>query len=328
MGNVTSQQEKGLHLETLLFYHQWLSEVSDRFGLGYGRSIPIYGQEALQARDRNEAVPLLTAAICALEERARVTERKRKFEIINAKLLLDKRWWKVTSGNKKKEQLEDLSHLRRELTREMEEINDLRRQAVMLLLNVQASLRAAAKPGFCNVNPIAPDQAQASVPATAELGGCEAKAPSIAPEPVVPGAELTHTTTASDSLAPQQSAPQPAACVPEAEVTEVSQKVEQMNSVYTGDIAKLNLRKERLQQSQAEAELLKDELRLKIQLEMAHLDMETLLQSTLAEFSKLPPAPKTTVANAAATTIIASITTSASTESAGSIPAPCSQVWM
>ncbi|KAJ3409916.1 hypothetical protein HDU80_007931 [Chytriomyces hyalinus] len=96
-------------------------------------------------RDKKDAVPLLTAVISALEERARVTEWKRKQEITHVKPL-DTRWWAITSRKKKNQHLEGLrSRLRRELPHELKVINDLKVEACKLLQKVDVPLLAVVE---------------------------------------------------------------------------------------------------------------------------------------------------------------------------------------
>ncbi|KAJ3221424.1 hypothetical protein HDU78_000488, partial [Chytriomyces hyalinus] len=91
-------------------------------------------------RDKKDAIPLLTAVICALEERARLTESKRKQEIAHVKPL-NTRWWAIMSRSKKEQHLEGLrSRLRRELPHELKVINDMKNEACKLLQKVEVSL--------------------------------------------------------------------------------------------------------------------------------------------------------------------------------------------
>ncbi|KAJ3245192.1 hypothetical protein HDU78_009798 [Chytriomyces hyalinus] len=86
--------------------------------------------------DKKDAIPLLTAVISALEERARVTEMKRQQEIINVKPL-DSRWWSITSRTRKNQHLEAVTASQRD---ELKVINDLKIEACKLLQKVEVSL--------------------------------------------------------------------------------------------------------------------------------------------------------------------------------------------
>ncbi|KAJ3265176.1 hypothetical protein HDU77_006221 [Chytriomyces hyalinus] len=153
-------------------YDAWLVKTSEHYGFTY--------HVFRQPRDKNDAIPHLNAVICALEERARVTESKRRQEITHVKPL-DRRWWAIMSRKRKEQHLEGLwSRLRRELPHELKVINDLKIEACKLLQKVEVSLL---------------------------LVSSDAELPSIVPAPVsniLPDTELNHARTASESPAPQK----------------------------------------------------------------------------------------------------------------------------
>ncbi|KAJ3409914.1 hypothetical protein HDU80_007929 [Chytriomyces hyalinus] len=163
-------------------YDAWLVKTNEHYGFTYH----VFGQH----RDKKDAIPLLTAVICAMEERAR--------------------WWAIMSRTRKEQHLEGLrSRLRRELPHELKVINDLKIEACKLLQKVEVSLLVVVEQSSCKADPpcIATEHAEASVPVPAELVSSDAELPSIVPAPVstiLPDTELNHPRTASEYPAPQK----------------------------------------------------------------------------------------------------------------------------
>ncbi|KAJ3265178.1 hypothetical protein HDU77_006223 [Chytriomyces hyalinus] len=145
MGNIASRQENGPHLGNavlVLSTHVMGTETRNSRLHNLIPSVVVGDQRPLRPRprDKKDAIPLLTAVICALEERARLTETKRKQEIANVKAL-DTRWWAMTSRTRKNQHLEGLrARLRRELPHELKVINDMKNEACKLLQKVEVSL--------------------------------------------------------------------------------------------------------------------------------------------------------------------------------------------